>query len=76
MSEGAILVDVRVAQGGEMVSLPHPGKAGCTWSRRKEGEEVRLQGFPGALSLLRSWGMRQKDTGGAGLQLAKWSTAV
>lgn len=60
MSEGALLVGIRVAQAGEMVSLPHPGKAGCTWSRRKEGEEVRLQGFPGALSLLRSWRMRQE----------------
>lgn len=51
---------MRVAQAGEMVSLPHDGKAGCTWSRRKEGEEVRLQGFPGSLSLLRSWRMRQE----------------
>lgn len=32
-----------------MVSLPCPWEAGCTWSRRKEGEEVRLQEFPGAL---------------------------
>lgn len=31
------------------VSVPHPWEAGCTWSRRKEGEEVRLQEFPAAL---------------------------
>lgn len=55
-----------------MVSLPHTGKAGCTWSRRKEGEEVRLQGFPGSLSAE----IMEDEAGGASLQLAKWSTTA
>lgn len=67
--DGATFLSVPRGQSGECQSspgwgdgaLPHPGKAGCTWSRRKEGEEVRLQGFPGALSLLRSWRMRQES---------------
>lgn len=43
---------------------PTPGEAGCTWSRRKEGEKVRLQGFPGVLFPGEIMGMKRKEGGG------------
>lgn len=40
----------RVCSWGRWRPSPTPGEAGCTWSWRKEGEEVRLQELPGARS--------------------------
>lgn len=55
------------AQGAARAGCPSttPWEAGCTWSRRKEGEEVRLQEFPGAPWPAEIMGMRRKAGGGA-----------
>lgn len=50
---------------GETCPSPTPWEAGCTWSRRKEGEEVRLQEFPGALYSAEIMGDERKEGGGA-----------
>lgn len=49
---------------GRQYPSPTPGEAGCTWSRRKEGEKVRLQGFPGVLFPAEIIGMKRKEGGG------------
>lgn len=56
-----------VARGAALASSrsPTPWEAGCTWSRGKEGEEVRLQEFPGAQFPAEIMGMRRKEGGGA-----------
>lgn len=72
LSKAGALIPKEVPRGGfhwllreQPLPSPPPWEAGCTWSRRKEGEEVRLQEFPGALFLAEILGMRRKEGGGA-----------